>query len=189
MDKHVLAAAVRLNKSIALRRIEPLHCTCRHVRSPQSILKHAMLVTEIRQKKGPASVNRRASVVRVGSGAFVASIIELWSGAWHAPTSKAPLKSRSYFVNWLPLSGRHRQFHNFVNCRHYLIRRRLMNHMAVLSKAVKGALRNVGMQPDRLLDVDQPVVFARDYDHRHLQRRIFVIEMEGVRDHERRLGG
>ena len=94
-----------------------------------------MLVTEIRQKKGPASVNRRASVVRVGSGAFVAPI-ELWSGARHAPTSKAPPKSRNHFVKWLRLSGPHRQFRNFVNCCHYVIRRRLMNHMAVLSKAV-----------------------------------------------------
>ena len=34
MDEHVLAASVGLNKSIALRRIEPLHCAYRHVVSP-----------------------------------------------------------------------------------------------------------------------------------------------------------
>jgi hypothetical protein len=30
MDKHVLAAAVRLNETKTLRRIEPLHCPGRH---------------------------------------------------------------------------------------------------------------------------------------------------------------
>jgi hypothetical protein len=55
MDEHVLAASVGLNKPITLCRVEPLHGTYRHVRSPQLILKHAMLVTEIRRKKGPAS--------------------------------------------------------------------------------------------------------------------------------------
>jgi hypothetical protein len=30
VDEHVLAAIVRLNKSIALCRVEPLHCTYRH---------------------------------------------------------------------------------------------------------------------------------------------------------------
>ena len=34
MDEYVLAAGVGLNKSEALRWIEPLHCTCRHVRTP-----------------------------------------------------------------------------------------------------------------------------------------------------------
>jgi len=62
MDEHVFAASVGLNKSITLGRVEPLHRTYRHLRSPQLILKHAMLVTEIRQKNGPASVNRRALI-------------------------------------------------------------------------------------------------------------------------------
>src|SRR5687767_9397125 len=47
MDEHVLAASVGLNKSKALRRVEPFYCTCCHTHSPQSILKHVMLVTEI----------------------------------------------------------------------------------------------------------------------------------------------
>jgi hypothetical protein len=34
MDEHVFAAGVGLDKAIALRRIEPLHCTYRHVVSP-----------------------------------------------------------------------------------------------------------------------------------------------------------
>jgi hypothetical protein len=34
VDKHVSAAALRLNKSIALSRIEPLHRAARHCRSP-----------------------------------------------------------------------------------------------------------------------------------------------------------
>jgi hypothetical protein len=34
VDEYVLAAGVGLNKSEALRWIEPLHSTCRHVRSP-----------------------------------------------------------------------------------------------------------------------------------------------------------
>jgi len=34
MDKHILAASVGLNKSIALRRVEPLHRTHCHVHSP-----------------------------------------------------------------------------------------------------------------------------------------------------------
>ena len=31
MDEHVLAAAIRLNKAVALRRVEPLYRTTRHV--------------------------------------------------------------------------------------------------------------------------------------------------------------
>src|SRR5215813_1646000 len=34
MDEHVLAATLRLNESIALGRIEPLHRAARHCRSP-----------------------------------------------------------------------------------------------------------------------------------------------------------
>ena len=34
VDKHVPAAAVRLNEAIALRRIEPLNCSGRHFTSP-----------------------------------------------------------------------------------------------------------------------------------------------------------
>jgi len=34
MHEDILAAVVGLNKSIALGRVEPLHSTCRHVRSP-----------------------------------------------------------------------------------------------------------------------------------------------------------
>src|SRR5258708_40260805 len=34
VDEYVLAAGVGLNKSEALRWIEPFHCTCRHVRTP-----------------------------------------------------------------------------------------------------------------------------------------------------------
>src|SRR6266478_5565181 len=34
VDKHVSAAALRLNKSIALSRIEPFHRAARHCRSP-----------------------------------------------------------------------------------------------------------------------------------------------------------
>jgi hypothetical protein len=34
MDKHVFAAAVRLNETITLRRIEPLHCPGRHFAPP-----------------------------------------------------------------------------------------------------------------------------------------------------------
>jgi hypothetical protein len=35
MDEHILAAAVGLNKSEPLLRIEPLHCARRHVRTPR----------------------------------------------------------------------------------------------------------------------------------------------------------
>jgi hypothetical protein len=34
MHEYVFAAVVRLNKSEALGRVEPLHSTCRHVRTP-----------------------------------------------------------------------------------------------------------------------------------------------------------
>jgi hypothetical protein len=34
MHEYVLAAAVGLDKSEALNRVEPLHGTCRHVRAP-----------------------------------------------------------------------------------------------------------------------------------------------------------
>src|ERR1700681_1395821 len=34
VHKHVLAAVVGLNKSKSLSRIEPLHSTCHHLRSP-----------------------------------------------------------------------------------------------------------------------------------------------------------
>jgi len=34
VNEHVLAAAVRLNETITLRRVEPLHSTCRHVSLP-----------------------------------------------------------------------------------------------------------------------------------------------------------
>src|ERR1019366_1633765 len=34
MDEHVLPAVVRLNEAVALRCVEPLYCTARHVRSP-----------------------------------------------------------------------------------------------------------------------------------------------------------
>jgi hypothetical protein len=34
MNKHVLAAAVGLNKSVSFGRVKPLHSTCRHVRTP-----------------------------------------------------------------------------------------------------------------------------------------------------------
>ena len=53
-------AEPRRNKSIALCRVEPLHRTCRHVPFSPLSLKH--VVTKIRRKKGPASVNRRLAV-------------------------------------------------------------------------------------------------------------------------------
>src|SRR6185503_18563242 len=54
MDEYVLAASVRLNKTITLRRVEPLHCTCRHVHLPiDSILRAPILVSGIRRRKGP----------------------------------------------------------------------------------------------------------------------------------------
>jgi hypothetical protein len=55
MDKHVLAASVGLNKSVALCRVKPLHCTYRHVNSPIDS-KTRKDGDEIRRKKGPASV-------------------------------------------------------------------------------------------------------------------------------------
>jgi hypothetical protein len=35
VDKHILAAALRLNKSIPLLRVEPLHSAFRHIRSKE----------------------------------------------------------------------------------------------------------------------------------------------------------
>jgi hypothetical protein len=46
MDEHVFAASVGLNKSITLCRVEPL---CRHVVSPQRILKPDRMLTEFRR--------------------------------------------------------------------------------------------------------------------------------------------
>jgi hypothetical protein len=51
MDKHVLAAAVRLDEAITLGRVEPLHSTCRHVVSPYGILKLEMMLTGFRRNK------------------------------------------------------------------------------------------------------------------------------------------
>jgi len=34
VDEHIIAPAVRLNKTKTLGRVEPLHRTCRHARSP-----------------------------------------------------------------------------------------------------------------------------------------------------------
>ena len=51
---------------------------------------------------------------------------------------------------------------DFVYRSHHLARRCLMDHVAGFRNSVKRALRNIGMQAGRLLvDVDQPVVFAR----------------------------
>ena len=53
MDEHVLAASVGLDKSIALRRVEPLHCTYCHGRLSPGIFERHKMVTEIRRNKGP----------------------------------------------------------------------------------------------------------------------------------------
>src|SRR5215204_5912085 len=72
MDEYVLPAIVGLNKSIALRRVEPLHCTNCHGKSPQRFETQRM-VTEIRRKKGPLRCTRlrweREIFRRVGFGA------------------------------------------------------------------------------------------------------------------------
>ena len=52
VDEDVLSAVIRLDKSIALRRVEPLYCTHRHVKSPIG-KKHGSRLTEWKQKKSP----------------------------------------------------------------------------------------------------------------------------------------
>jgi hypothetical protein len=58
MDENVLAAVVRLNEAVALGRVEPLHCTHRHVEFSIN-RKHSNTLTQCEQKESP-SVNRRA---------------------------------------------------------------------------------------------------------------------------------
>jgi hypothetical protein len=42
------------------------------------------------------------------------------------------------------------------------------------------------MQPGRLsVDVDQPVLLAGNDDDRHLQIRILIAQLKGVRNHQR----
>jgi len=60
MDEHVLAARVGLDKSIALCRIEPLHCTYCHVVSPHGFLERDKMVTEIRRNKGQCNLARKS---------------------------------------------------------------------------------------------------------------------------------
>jgi hypothetical protein len=52
MDKHVFAAAVRLNETVPLGRVEPLHCTRRHVKFSHW-KKSSSRLTEYGQKKSP----------------------------------------------------------------------------------------------------------------------------------------
>ena len=53
---------------------------------------------------------------------------------------------------------------------------------------MKSALGDVGMKPGRLsVDVDQPILLARNNDDRHLQIRIFIPEMKSVRNHQRQI--
>jgi hypothetical protein len=62
MDENVLAAAVRLNKAVTLCRIEPLHCTHRHVKFSIS-LKTRWQIDTMQPKEKAADVNRWPSIL------------------------------------------------------------------------------------------------------------------------------
>ena len=56
----------------------------------------------------------------------------------------------------------------FVDGRHQITGRGLLDHVTRSGDAVQFALLDFVMQPTRLLiDIDQAVVFARKYDRRH----------------------
>jgi hypothetical protein len=75
-------------------------------------------------------------------------------------------------------------FRNFIDCRHYGARRRLMHHMAGAWDGMESTLDNIVMKSTRLFfDVDLAIFLARDDADGHLQRSIFVLEVNGVRIH------
>src|SRR5882757_5112239 len=79
---------------------------------------------------------------------------------------------------------------HFSDRRHHLICRRLVDHVAVFWNPVERTLRNLRMQSGGLsIDVDQAVLLACNNYDRHLQIRILVLEVESVRNHERRFRG
>jgi hypothetical protein len=101
-----------------------------------------------------------------------------------ASPTRFPASSSAAIFGGRKFNGRVR---NFPYRRHHLIRRRLLDHVAISGNSVKPALRNVGMEPRRLsFDVNQPVLLTCNDDDRHLQIRVSIAEFESVWNHQRR---
>ena len=59
-----------------------------------------------------------------------------------------------------------------------------MDHVAGSGNAIKFAVRNILMEPRRLLiDVDDPISLASDYANRHFKSFILITKLDRVRYH------
>ena len=73
----------------------------------------------------------------------------------------------------------------FVDSRHYRNRNVLMHHVTNVWNTVQRTLNDVPVKTRRLLlDVDQPIVLASNYDNGHFQVTIVLLRSKRVRDHE-----
>jgi hypothetical protein len=71
---------------------------------------------------------------------------------------------------------------------HHPCRGGLVDHVAGAGHAMQAAMRDVAVEPSRLLvDVDQPVSFTRDDDNGHLKMSVVAANRTGVGNHKSRL--
>jgi hypothetical protein len=86
-DEDVLAAAVRLNKTVALGRVEPFDCTCRHVRTP-CCRKDRNLVA------AKSTASRNAKHKKPPLGWLSDGSSEIIRASPNAPTARSPPRRR-----------------------------------------------------------------------------------------------